>query len=451
VNYNNLHAVDYKFPHANTLRKEMRSKSKNLYKFFTINNKKFVFDGYQVKLFETDDFSPFLNHLYDHSPDVLITQSNLKKTKINEINNVLINISNTCNIQCQYCFASGGTYGRLPTLMQPVVIQKIIQKLQRFDKIKCVTFFGGEPTLNAEAIYTFVKELKSRTVRFTIITNGYNIEDHLLKFFNDNKFLVIVSIDGDENIHDMTRMGFKETLTTIQKIQSYPKIGLRLSCQYTPIHMQKGITIKDLHHFFNTTLHGIPYFISYVFSDCPTFQFSEQQLNQINKIKHWEVDQTFNYLTHPHQDEFIYSKSVTRILDKVIFQKKSPEFCTKFNSKDTLNFDIDGRLYPCHVFFGKDSYKISQKNPIKKTILQNNKDELEGCRQCWAKNICQKCPSGIQITGDMDKNCKNPEQCEISSFIEIVIQRLLEVYMIPEQYKLFSTRFVELYKKIHGI
>lgn len=418
---------------------------------FFIFNKHFIFDGYQIKFFEVNDVEAFLKQ-YESRPQDSTMQLPYDKGMRNELNNVLFNIANTCNIHCQYCFAGGGTYGRKHELMSLQVVQKIIQKLEHYSIIKCVTFFGGEPTLNFKVIRTFVKELKSRTLRFTIISNGYCIEDNILRFFDKHRFLIIISIDGDKRIHNKIRMGFNETKKIIYKITSYPNIDLRLSCQYTPIHMQMGITIKELHYFFKKTFPGVPYFITAVFSDCSNFKFSEKQLEEIKIEKYWEIDQTFAYLTHLQQNEFIYSKAVTKIVEKLIFRKKSLEFCTKCNMQDTLNFDIDGSLYPCHVFFGKEPYKLSEIDSIQENSLLNSKDEIEGCRRCWAKYVCQMCPSSIYILDHLDSvNKQCPEQCEKAHFIETVIKNLLDVYNNPEKYKLFSERFSELYKEIHEV
>lgn len=63
-------------------------------------------------------------------------------------------VSTLCNLDCKYCYASGGTYKTKGALMQREQIDKIMEQIRilQIKEISNVFFFGGEPLLNIEVI-----------------------------------------------------------------------------------------------------------------------------------------------------------------------------------------------------------------------------------------------------------------------------------------------------------
>ncbi len=72
------------------------------------------------------------------------------------------------------------------------------------------TWHGGEPLLRPLSFYEKVMKLEQKYARGKQIdnciqTNGTLINDDWARFFHDHGWLVGVSIDGDETIHDKYR------------------------------------------------------------------------------------------------------------------------------------------------------------------------------------------------------------------------------------------------------
>ena len=90
------------------------------------------------------------------------------------------------------------------------------------------TFQGGEPTLAGEDFYrSFHRSVeryntKRLPVSFFLQTNGYDISDGLLDIFSKHRYLLGVSLDGTESIHNSLR-------TTLSDAPTYDKINATLS------------------------------------------------------------------------------------------------------------------------------------------------------------------------------------------------------------------------------
>jgi len=369
---------------------------------------------------------------------------------IGHLPHALLNIANACNMKCKYCFAQGGSYGGAEKLMSATVLRRVIGRLSEFDRVWCLTFFGGEPTLNPRAIRTAVSALEGRVGRYAVITNGYELSDNLFAMLDKNRFLVTVSIDGPKDIHDRVRGGFDRVAKSIRTLTLSDRIDLRLACQVTPVHLERGVTVDRLHEFFRTEFPNIPYFIGPVFSSCSPMRFSKNQRMDLVGIQRWEIEETFQCLKGETPAGGVYSKAVTGVLERLIFRHGSDKFCTKCSSQNTINFDIDGREFPCHVLFGRDARSGDVVDVISDL---NEKGGFAQCRTCWAMKICKRCPAADWQLGDPSGRSGPGDdgKCEKRAFIEEVTRRLLMVRANGEEYQRFARNFAHLYRKIHQI
>ncbi len=397
---------------------------KDTVKKFTVGGNDYFFNGENLTFYK-DEY----NDKSIENENKCIADIKLKK-------NILINIANICNLDCVYCFAKGGNYGKREELMTLQTAQSLIDKIKMIKRIGILTFFGGEPTLNFEIIKFFTEKLGDRVERYSIITNGTLIDKKQLEFYNAYNFNLIFSLDGPKNIHDILRGGYDNTIKNIRLATNYKNISIKISCQYTPIHLEKSISIKSLHNFFKSTFEKTPYSITPVISDYCMGKFSEKQIKDgLNEIK-WEIKQTFDYLTLEINDKHVYSKSVVKTLERVIFKRKAMYFCGKCSSNQNINFDINGAVYPCHMFFGKNSMEITTE------IDEINNKEKYPCNSCWAKYLCEICPGAIV------KSRRNffefRENCENRNRIKLILESLLEVFSNQKKYEFFSKRLTKL-------
>lgn len=138
-------------------------------------------------------------------------------------------IGSLCNLKCNYCYYIGRDLGvnSCNKLITTEILKRYISDYISLQKVDTVTFcwHGGEPTLAGIDFFrkalTFQKECadaQGKRVINTLQTNGSNITPEWCELFAQNDFLIGLSIDGPEDIHnghrknDNLRNSFKEAV-----------------------------------------------------------------------------------------------------------------------------------------------------------------------------------------------------------------------------------------------
>ena len=134
-----------------------------------------------------------------------------------------------CNLGCTYCYylekeelyPSGRSFK-----MSPPVLESFIQQYISAQDVPEVNFAwqGGEPTLLGLEFFQEVVRLQAqfadgKAISNAIQTNGTLLNDEWCEFFTENGFLVGLSIDGPEALHDAYRVdkGGKPTFQKVMK------------------------------------------------------------------------------------------------------------------------------------------------------------------------------------------------------------------------------------------
>ena len=351
------------------------------------------------------------------------------------LRSIFLNISNACNLSCEYCFAGQGNYGRKNQLMSAAVAKNIVSDLSCYDRIGIITFFGGEPLLNYDILRLLVESLFEKTTRFALITNGSVLDDKMLSLLEQYKFSITVSFDGPKQIHDAQRGLFERTANNIAKLMGASNIRLKLACQLTERHFKAGYDRKTFQCYFDDHFPKIPV----IFSEVAAINLpNDYNYYCVNANREDQIDQTFRALAG--DSEAVPSKSVTSILAKLLFKSGSDYFCEKCDANDTLSFDVDGSTSPCHVFFGRKIEDGTEANPFLLT-----KTLVEPCAECWARKLCKICPG--------DSTAQLPvsvSTCSHAIGIERVITRLLELKLTrPDKYPEFLSNFRHLFNEMH--
>jgi uncharacterized protein len=138
-----------------------------------------------------------------------------------------------CNLACSYCFFLDKEllYPGSKFRMSDEVLENYIRQLIKAHRSPQVTvaWQGGEPTLMGIDFYRHAIELQERyrkpgmTFENTMQTNGTLLDDEWCQFFKENDFLIGISIDGPQEIHDSYRVD-KKGQGTFDKVMR----GLRL-------------------------------------------------------------------------------------------------------------------------------------------------------------------------------------------------------------------------------
>jgi uncharacterized protein len=121
-----------------------------------------------------------------------------------------------CNLDCRYCYylekeKMYDTSDRFR--MNEQVLEKFIDEYIASQNVPVVQFVwhGGEPAMLGMDYYRKVLDLQSkysrgRSIENVLQTNGTLLDDDWCRFFRDNHFLIGISIDGPEHIHNRYRL-----------------------------------------------------------------------------------------------------------------------------------------------------------------------------------------------------------------------------------------------------
>ena len=122
----------------------------------------------------------------------------------------------TCNLDCKYCFFLSkemlypGSRFRMADDLLEIYIRQLLEAQAGPEVI--IAWQGGEPTLMGLDFFKRSIELADKYkkpgqgVSYTIQTNGTKIDDDLAAFFKQNNFLVGLSVDGPQHMHDTYRV-----------------------------------------------------------------------------------------------------------------------------------------------------------------------------------------------------------------------------------------------------
>ena len=138
-----------------------------------------------------------------------------------------------CNLGCTYCFFLDKEllYPGSPFRMTDAALEDYIRQLIDAHRSSQVTvaWQGGEPTLMGLDFYRRAIELQERyrkpgmSFENTMQTNGTLLDDEWCEFFEENDYLIGISIDGPRELHDAYRVN-KSGRGTFDRVMN----GLRL-------------------------------------------------------------------------------------------------------------------------------------------------------------------------------------------------------------------------------
>lgn len=317
--------------------------------------------------------------------------------------NILIKpVSGSCQMKCKYCFYFDEANCReIPNFgkMDEKTTKNLIKKAFLSVTEECTFGFqGGEPTLaGLEYFRFFVKTVKEENkknlrINYALQTNGYSINDEWAIFFKENNFLVGVSLDGPEFIHDQFRIG-KNNEKTHPLILSHIKILQKRDVDINILSVVTGLmadNAKETYNYLKTI--GSEY-IQFI----PCIDSFEENNPQSNLI-HLSPEQYGNFLIQVfdlwYEDLHKGSDLSIRWFDDLVIKLsgKGIPFCQLIgHCTKQYVVEADGEFYPCD-FFVFDKYKLGNinKTPIK--IIDKNRDKSKFIQESLKKSpSCLAC------------------------------------------------------------
>ncbi len=432
---------------------------------FSTLNSKYMYDGTSNSIFKiTPNLYDYLCKKENFSEDKAITElNNLKKHgftssgEIEEITHPLspvlprileesvqsitLQVTQQCNLRCKYCVYSG-TYDsrshssqRMSYELAKKGVDFVIAKSTAQKEIN-IAFYGGEPLLEfslIKKIVTYIKDtFPSKKISFSITTNGTLFNDEINSFLQENKFLILVSLDGPKEIHDQNRIfhiNGKGTFDTI--IQNINHIKQNYSELFKKISFNAVIDPKlnptCANHFF---LNSKFFDDTYVSASLISPEFKKEKVEIPDEFIAQDEAETFKILlcklgriketkiSKITQEKFALIK--TQMFD---LRKKTLGFSKSVHPSGPcvpgarkLFLSTTGDFYPCervsesskntcigNIENGFDLKKID-------TLLNIGRLTAEECKKCWAIRLCTHCVAVADDTKKLSRE-KKLEHC----------------------------------------
>lgn len=357
----------------------------------------------QKVLFSEDDFK-------DLSIDI-----DKKKTFLKAM---CLNVSHTCNLSCEYCFAKGGKYHGPEAIMTWDVAKSAIDFLLENSGAHFnldIDFFGGEPLLNWNLVKKTVDYARSKEeeyhkhFNFTLTTNGVLLDDEKIDYLNENMKNVVLSLDGRKEKHDEFRKtldgrgSFDKIVPNFQKLvknRGDKEYYMRGTFTANNLDFTEDIkTYLDL-GFKRTSLEPV------VGNSEEDYALKEEHLPRIYEEYEKLADMLIDAVDK--DDKFIFYHYMIDLNNGPCVYKRISG-CG--SGSEYMAVTPTGDLYPCHQFVGNEDFKIGDVfNGIKREDLisnfkKNNLYSQEKCRDCWAQMYCSGgcAANNYNAGGDINK------------------------------------------------
>lgn len=153
---------------------------------------------------------------------------------------VVWEITRTCNLQCQHCYANAGP-GRFEGEMTHEEGRAFIDDLAAF-KVPVLLISGGEPLSRPDAL-ELMEYATSKGIRVTLSTNGTLITPEVARELKRiGVGYVGISIDGTPDVHDRVRRRAGAFARAMRGVRNCAEAGIRVGIRFT-IHKDNVHTL----------------------------------------------------------------------------------------------------------------------------------------------------------------------------------------------------------------
>lgn len=339
------------------------------------------------KLFVKDSFKPMAGEL--------------KRKTAGVVKALCLHIAHTCNLNCEYCFASQGKYHGERAVMSFEVGKRALDFLVENSGSRRnleVDFFGGEPLMNFDVVKQLVayarsiEKEKNKNFRFTLTTNGLLVDDDVIDFANREMSNVVLSLDGRKEIHDKYRVDYAGKGSWDRIVPKFQKLvnargGKNYYMRGTFTHANPDF-LEDIKVMLDLGFNELsmePVVCAagdkseLTNEDLPIVldQYEKLATLMLEKEKEGKPFTFYHYMIDLSGGPCIY-KRISGCGSGTEYMAVTPW----------------GDLYPCHQFVGDEKFKLGNiftgvdNTEIQNEFLECNVYARKECKDCWAKLYC---------------------------------------------------------------
>lgn len=325
----------------------------------------------------------------------------LKRKTSGVIKALCLHVAHSCNLNCAYCFASQGKYQGERALMSFETGKRALDFLVENSGTRRnleVDFFGGEPLMNWDVVKKLVEYARSiekekgKNFRFTLTTNGLNIDDDVIEFSNREMSNVVLSLDGRKEVHDRYRVDYKGKGSwdiIVPKFQRFVKErgGKNYYMRGTFTHANPDF-LEDIKQMLDLGFNELSMEPVVCAAGDPselTEQDKEIVFEQYEKLAELMLQRDKQGKPFTFYHYMIDLKGGPCIYKRISGCGSGTEY---------MAVTPWGDLYPCHQFVGDEKFRLGDIwHGVTNTAMQQefascNVYAREDCHNCWAKLYC---------------------------------------------------------------
>ncbi len=340
----------------------------------------------------------------------------------NKITRITLQITQQCNLRCDYCIYSGNSYLQRSHTSKTMSLETakkgidfLIQHSKDVKEIN-VGFYGGEPLLDFELVKKCIayaeEKAEGKEITFSITTNATLLTDNIVKYLEEHKVSIMISLDGPKEIHDKSRKfaasgcgSFDVIMKNVENIKNkFPEYFRKIFFSVV-LNPEEDLccvneffanydTIKDsgiMATLVNDSLMNEKHIKTDDFKIKNNYEIFKIYLCALGKISRNNISKVFLRRYHDIAKLSTDLKPIKKVPDKG--HHGGP--CVP--GEDRLFLNTDGYFYPCekvsevsevmkigHIDTGFDFEKAGN-------MLNIGKITEESCKNCWALLHCKLC------------------------------------------------------------
>lgn len=309
----------------------------------------------------------------------------------------MLMVTNSCNLNCVYCYESHKTSHKMDFDTAKRAILDVFNETG-FDGVS-IQFMGGEPLLAFPLIKDVSEWLWNRNIEFPYslfaATNGTLLNEDMKVWITANKHRISLglSFDGDVNTQNTNRSNsaslvdldyFRDTWPESSVKMTVSTDSLKYLCENVVFLEEKGFTkIKtDLAY-----MHGW------------TKQYLVLWNEQLSLLKKYYLD----------SDRDMHCSLFNTPIDAILSEERHAKRCSCGEEMSCV--DWDGTIYPCQMFapISMDSAMYNKVKDIDFADAENF--QVQECRDCVLQSCCPGC-AGCNLKFNGAINRINPFYCK---------------------------------------
>lgn len=313
---------------------------------------------------------------------------------------ISLNISQSCNLSCSYCYADEGRFGGRARMMPIEVAFAAIDRLIDGASGRRVTvgFIGGEPFLNRDVLYRSVDYAleralaRSARVGFSVTTNGTLLNQRDVDLLRDHAFAVSVSLDGAASLNDRHRRarggvrGFEAAITSVRPLLQNPgkaRVAARATITREDLRVAErvsGLADAGFHEIGVSPLRTSPN---------PALVLRDEDWPRLLEQMILVAEEEWRRVLAGAGFRF---SNLATALKQLHAGSAKPLPCG--SAANYVSVSADGGYFTCHRTINDARYALGStasglSKPARETFLQSRHvDTQQPCQTCWARYLC---------------------------------------------------------------